>query len=240
MINLSDKQTEFILKDIRARGLSYSKLEGELLDHICCAVENELEKGVNFQHAYNKVLTLFGEEGILKVQEDTLAIVRTKKMKQGRTRFWTSTIAASVMMFLVFSGDGNAQVVPDIRPVNKDREISSSYGKRINPFTKTQAFHQGVDFKVPVGTPILATADGIVKIIKEDQDAWGKHIIISHKDGYETSYAHLSEFKVKPGQEVKKGDIIALSGNTGRTTAPHLHYEIFKEGKTVDPELYFE
>ncbi len=131
--------------------------------------------------------------------------------------------------------------IPAIQPVNnKDlRRLSSYYGYRIDPFYKVSKFHPGLDFSAPTGTEIYATGDGVVKTVRNSRRGYGNTIIIDHDYGYETLYAHISEFKVKKGEKVKRGQLIALVGNTGKSTAPHLHYEIHKHNKTVNPIYYF-
>ena len=110
---------------------------------------------------------------------------------------------------------------------------------RIQPFFKTLASHQGVDYTVPEGTRVFATADGIVKDVSSYNTSSGQTIVIDHGNGYETSYGHLSKVNVRRGNQVRRGDIIALSGNTGLSLAPHLHYEVRYNGMRVDPIHYF-
>jgi murein DD-endopeptidase MepM/ murein hydrolase activator NlpD len=133
--------------------------------------------------------------------------------------------------------------IPSIQPINNEdlRRMASGYGWRTDPFTKTRRKHKGMDYSAPTGTPIYATSDG--KVIRVDGRApgYGKHIRIDHGFGYVTLYAHLSKFNVRRGQEVKRGDVIGFVGNTGRSVAPHLHYEIRKDGVAVNPiNFYYE
>lgn len=128
---------------------------------------------------------------------------------------------------------------PSIKPLDGDFEVKSGFGYRIHPFIKKKRFHSGIDFAAPEGTPVLATADGEVIISKTNKTGYGKHIVILHDEGFKTMYAHLSKLKVKKGEKIKKGDIIGLVGTTGTSIAPHLHYEVVKDGKKVDPEKYF-
>jgi murein DD-endopeptidase MepM/ murein hydrolase activator NlpD len=127
--------------------------------------------------------------------------------------------------------------IPSIRPVNGGY-LNSSYGYRIDPFDDIRRFHQGQDITVAKGTPIYAPADGTVKRAYY-VGGFGNHIKIDHGSGYTTVYAHLSKFKVRHGQKVKRGDIIGYTGNTGRSTAPHLHYEIHYYGSPQNPLDYF-
>jgi murein DD-endopeptidase MepM/ murein hydrolase activator NlpD len=134
--------------------------------------------------------------------------------------------------------------VPSLFPVKKGDgvEISSSYGMRVDPISKKKRKHKGVDIRAPKGTPIYATADGLIRIVKANYvkgKGYGRYIIIDHEGGYSTLYAQLSEYNTKEGQEVKQGDIIGYVGSSGRSTGPHLHYEVMKDGENVDSEKYF-
>ena len=131
--------------------------------------------------------------------------------------------------------------IPSIQPVKNDdlTRMASGFGYRIDPFTKSRRMHGGMDFSAPRGTPIYAASDG--KIIRADSrsSGYGKHIRIDHGFGYVTLYAHLNKYNVKRNQIVKKGDIIGFVGNTGRSQAPHLHYEVIKDGKRVNPINFY-
>ncbi|MBN1327336.1 MAG: M23 family metallopeptidase [Candidatus Cloacimonetes bacterium] len=115
--------------------------------------------------------------------------------------------------------------------------ISDGFGWRLHPITKTRSFHYGIDFGNKTGTPIYATADGVIKDIGTKKNI-GKYIAIGHKFGYQTTYAHLHKILVKKGDAVKRGEIIALMGNTGRSTGTHLHYEVLRYNKYRDPYDY--
>ncbi|MGK7889412.1 MAG: peptidoglycan DD-metalloendopeptidase family protein [Leptolyngbyaceae cyanobacterium] len=129
--------------------------------------------------------------------------------------------------------------VPSIRPVKADLEISSTFGIRRNPFGWGYEMHSGIDFAGPAGAPIYATAPGIVTTADWGR-GYGYHVIVDHGYGYETLYAHLSEFKVALGDEVDRTDVVGLMGNTGRSTGTHLHYSVYKNGELVDPAEYLD
>jgi len=115
--------------------------------------------------------------------------------------------------------------------------VSSNYGYRKDPFHKRKALHTGIDFSAGTGTPVISTADGIVKSAGW-RKGYGKCIVIQHYSGYKTLYGHLSKIKVIKGQKVKSGDLIGKVGSTGRSTGPHLHYEVYKNGKRINPKNY--
>ena len=131
--------------------------------------------------------------------------------------------------------------IPSIQPVlNKQLSLlTAGYGNLLNPFYRTLHSHQGVDYTVAEGSSVFATADGTVKEISDKSSTLGKTIVIDHGNGYQTSYSHLLSTLVRRGQKVQRGDIIALSGNSGLSLAPHLHYEVRFNGLRVDPIHYF-
>ena len=127
--------------------------------------------------------------------------------------------------------------IPSIRPVSGGF-LNSSFGYRQDPIDDIRRFHQGQDITVPTGTPIFAPADGVVKRAYYI-GGFGNHIKLKHSSGYSTTYAHLSKIFVRHGQKIKRGDIIGETGNTGRSTAPHLHYEVHYRGTPKNPLDYF-
>ena len=131
--------------------------------------------------------------------------------------------------------------IPSIQPIrNEDlKRMASGYGWRIDPFTKTRKRHYGMDFSASRGTPIYAPGNGVVKRADSRSSGYGRHIRIDHGFGYVTVYAHLNKYNVKRGQKVKRGDIIGYVGSTGRSVAPHLHYEIIKDGKKINPLNFY-
>ncbi len=129
------------------------------------------------------------------------------------------------------------QYLPALRPVIHG-VISSPFGMRFHPVYRVMRFHEGVDISSPVGTPVYASADGIVRFTGYN-GGYGKMIILNHKYGFETRYGHLSKIVVRRGQKVKRGEKIGEVGNTGISTAPHLHYEVLLRGKHLNPAHYF-
>ncbi|MBQ1200811.1 MAG: M23 family metallopeptidase [Alistipes sp.] len=131
--------------------------------------------------------------------------------------------------------------IPSIQPVINHQLtlLTAGYGMLMHPFYRTLQSHQGVDYTIPEGESIFATADGVVKDVLGKTSTSGITIVIDHENGYTTSYSHLQKAKVKRRQKVRRGDIIALSGNSGLSLSPHLHYEVRYEGMRVDPTHYF-
>lgn len=117
--------------------------------------------------------------------------------------------------------------------------MASGYGWRTDPFTKARKFHYGMDFTAPQGTPIYAAGDGVITRADGNAAGYGEHIRIDHGYGYVSLYAHLSKYNVRVGQKVKRGDIIGFVGNTGRSQAPHLHYEVLKDGEHINPVHFY-
>ena len=131
---------------------------------------------------------------------------------------------------------------PAICPIEKEKltRMSSGFGKRIHPIYKVAKFHYGVDFAAPLGTPIRATADGIVEKVVESSEGYGNHVIVNHGNGYHTRYAQMENMHVKVGQPVKMYEVIGTVGASGYATAPHLHYEVSYKNKRVDPALFIK
>jgi len=131
--------------------------------------------------------------------------------------------------------------IPSIQPIKKEdlKRMASGYGWRIDPFTKKRRKHRGMDFSANRGTPIYDTGDGVIKRADNRSTGYGRHIRIDHGFGYVSLYAHLNKYNVKRGQKVKRGDIIGFVGNTGRSVASHLHYEILKDGVKINPLNFY-
>jgi murein DD-endopeptidase MepM/ murein hydrolase activator NlpD len=131
--------------------------------------------------------------------------------------------------------------IPAIQPVsNQDlTRIASGFGYRTDPVYKVQKFHAGLDFAAPQGTPIYATADGTVSEASSSEGGYGNHVIINHGNGYETLFGHMVRMKVASGAKVKRGEVIGWVGSTGKSTGPHCHYEVHKNGEKIDPVFFF-
>ncbi len=131
--------------------------------------------------------------------------------------------------------------IPAIQPVSNKTltRIASGFGTRIDPVYKVAKFHAGLDFATPQGTPIYATADGRVTEADFNAGGYGNHVVINHGFGYETLYGHMYSMKVHKGQLVKRGEVIGYVGSTGKSTGPHCHYEVHKNGQPIDPVYFF-
>lgn len=131
--------------------------------------------------------------------------------------------------------------IPAIQPINNEdlSRMASGYGWRSDPFTKARKMHYGMDFTAPKGTPIYASGDGRISRADNNSSGYGKHIRIEHGYGYLSLYAHLSQYNVKKGQKVKRGDLIGFVGSTGRSEAPHVHYEVWKDNNRINPINFY-
>ncbi len=129
---------------------------------------------------------------------------------------------------------------PSILPLRASEtlKITSAFGSRRDPFTNKGKLHKGIDLSTAIGTEVLATADGVVESVDHNADGYGKMIVLNHNHEYLTVYSQLSDIKVRTGEKIHRGEVIALSGNSGKSTGPHLHYEVHKNGKAVDPAAY--
>ena len=131
--------------------------------------------------------------------------------------------------------------IPAIQPVaNKDlKRMASGYGYRIHPIYKTRKFHWGMDFSAPKGTPVYATGNGTIEKVKRSRRGYGNQVKINHGFGYVTFYAHLQKYTVRKNQKVKRGDLIGYVGTSGTSTAPHLHYEVIKGKRKLNPVYFY-
>jgi murein DD-endopeptidase MepM/ murein hydrolase activator NlpD len=234
MIRLTNQQTERVLATIRSSVKTSFKVRNELFDHWCCYIEAAMSDGSTFKQGFSDMKRHFDIKEARAIEESYLAY------QPGQP--WLTTVRrvgsmAAMLVFLIVAGV-DAQKRPDISPLLDSYAITSPFGDRIHPISNREVHHNGIDLKAPMSTPVRATADGTIKLIKNDDEGHGLHIIIQHSEGYETLYGNLSLCKVTQGQTIIKGEIIGASGNSGTSTAPHLHYEIRHDQKHVDPEVY--
>ncbi len=175
------------------------------------------------------------------LERENLVLDNLQRLDKLKKQMYVQTKSYDEVMNLAMNKEKMLVCMPAIQPVSNEdlKRFSSGYGYRIDPILKIRKRHTGVDFSLPQGNPVYATGDGKVKFTKSSFNGYGKQIEIDHGFGYVTKYAHLQEFLVKSGQTVKRGELIAYSGNSGKSTAPHLHYEVIIDGKHVNPVYYF-
>ncbi|HMU45568.1 MAG TPA: M23 family metallopeptidase [Chitinophagaceae bacterium] len=178
---------------------------------------------------------------IEKIKDNQLASSIAKTLSNLKSRAKAQEKSYKEVVSLVKDKEKLLAHTPAIQPVsNKDlNRIASGFGYRIDPVYKTVKFHAGLDFSAPQGTPIYATADGNVNIAGSTGNGYGNHVVINHGYGYETLYGHMVRVKVRRGQSVKRGEVIGWVGSTGKSTGPHCHYEVHKNGQKIDPIYFF-
>ena len=242
-MTLTERQINFIADDLENRGLTLDDLRTELVDHVCCMVEEKMDsEKVSFDEAYTSALAAFESYNFKEIQEATIFFLLSKSsISMKKVVLMTSLL----LVMLIYGANAVEQIAvldpPSISPITNGKGlITSSFGWRLHPISKVKKMHKGCDFKAAIGTPIYATASGTIEIVAHHPKGHGKFVKIKHDENYQTLYANLSEFNVKEGDVVTQGDIIGYSGNSGLSTAPHLHYEVYKDGKVVNPEDYFE
>jgi murein DD-endopeptidase MepM/ murein hydrolase activator NlpD len=174
-------------------------------------------------------------------EHSKIIIEASKKMDVLQKRLVVQSKSLDEITKLASEKEKLLSAVPAIQPVrNEDlTRVASGYGYRIDPFLKSRKFHYGMDFSAVRGTPIYASGDGVVVRADSRSSGYGKHVRIDHGFGYVSLYAHMSKYNVRKGQKVKRGDIIGFVGNTGRSVAPHLHYEVFKDGDRINPMNFY-
>lgn len=170
-----------------------------------------------------------------------LLISTTKKVDKLANKLYVQSKSFDKVFEMAKNKEKMLASLPAIQPVSNNnlKRISSYYGYRTDPFYKVRKFHEGIDFSAPAGTPIYATGEGVVESLKYSHRGYGNRMVIDHGFNYKTVFAHIKDFKVKRGDTVKRGQLIATVGNTGKSTAPHLHYEVHKNDKVVNPIYYF-
>ena len=242
---------------LQAREIENYKLQYELLNKKLEQIEevmvNVADRDNNLYRVYFEASPIPEEQrkmgfgGVNRYRElegydnSELIINTTKRIEVLTKQVVIQSRSLEELESLAKSKEDLLGAMPSIQPIHKNdlKRMASGFGYRTDPFTKKRRFHQGMDFTAPTGTPIYASGDGIVGRADNRSPGYGKHIRIDHGFGYVSLYAHLSSYNVKRRQKVKRGDIIGYVGSTGRSVGPHLHYEIFKDGRRVNPLNYY-
>jgi murein DD-endopeptidase MepM/ murein hydrolase activator NlpD len=170
-----------------------------------------------------------------------LVINTTKRVDVLRKELAIQSKSLDAILKLAKEKDKLLSAIPAIQPVRNEnlKSMASGFGYRTDPFTKARKMHEGMDFTAKIGTPIYATGDGVIERADNTASGFGNHIVIQHGFGYETLYGHLSRYNCRSGQRIKRGDVIGYVGSTGRSEGPHLHYEVHKNGKVVNPLNFY-
>lgn len=194
--------------------------------------DNLRKGGINKSKIYAELKNL-SESNIIT---NTLA-----KLESLEKRTYVQSKSYDELAKMIKNKEAMLASIPAIQPVsNKDlKRIASGFGYRIDPVYKTPRMHTGLDFTAETGTPVYSTGDGVVEIAGSQGDGYGNKVVIKHGYGYETLYGHNSKVLVRAGEKVKRGQTIALVGSTGKSTGPHCHYEVWKNGTKIDPVNYF-
>ncbi|MGL6021755.1 MAG: M23 family metallopeptidase, partial [Chitinophagaceae bacterium] len=181
------------------------------------------------------------KEEVAKMSNSEILTDLTKNLYTLDARIKVQGESFKHLSFLLKDQTKKLNSIPAIQPISNLQlnRISSGFGKRTDPIYKVIKFHQGIDFSAPMGTPIYATANGFVKTSGDTKNGYGIHVIINHGFGYKTLYGHMMKTNVRSGQSVKRGQIIGWLGNTGKSTAPHCHYEVHINNNPVDPINFF-
>ena len=166
----------------------------------------------------------------------------TKKIDELRVRSYVQSCSLDELYNMAVNRDEMLACIPAVIPVREIdiKYISSYFGYRDDPIYEIRKFHKGIDFSANIGTDVIATGDGVVTDVhKVSMGGYGKYIEIDHGFSYSTLYAHMNSIYVVKGQKVKRGQIIGSVGNTGKSSGPHLHYEVHKDGEAINPINYF-
>ncbi len=228
--NIDDKlkQIELVLDDIQNRDDNIYRVIFEE-DPIPKSIRKAGYGGIN-RYEYLK-----------QFSNSELIINTSKKVDQISKQLYIQSKSFDDIIELAKNKSDMLAALPAIQPVaNKNlSRMASGFGYRIHPIYKVRKMHAGMDFSAKTGTPIYATGDGKVFKVKRSKKGYGNYVVIDHGYGYKTLYAHMQKYIVKKGQEVKRGEIIGYVGNTGTSVAPHLHYEVHKNGRKIDPINFY-
>ena len=222
------EQLDKILKDIQERDNNIYRLYFEVNP----IPEEQRKAGFGGVNRYKALEGFDNSEMIIDV---------TKNMDILSKQLYVQSKSLDEIVKLAADKEKLLAAIPAIQPVKKEdlTRMASGYGWRTDPFTKARKRHYGMDFTAPTGTAVYATGDGVVTRVDQGSAGYGKHIRIDHGYGYVSLYAHLSKYNVKRRQKVRRGDLIGFVGNTGRSQAPHLHYEIHKNGRKINPINFY-
>lgn len=238
-------------REIENMKVSYAILNKKLdqLDEVMEALEDRDE---HIYRAYFNSSPLSQEKRTMGIEKkrykelegfnnSDLVINTTRRIDKLTNKLASQSRSLDEILRLAKAKDKLLAAIPAIQPVkNEDlKRMASGFGYRTDPFTKARKMHEGMDFTASTGTPIYATGDGVVLKADNSLSGYGNHIEISHGFGYLTLYAHLSRYNVRPGQRIKRGDVIGFVGSTGRSQAPHLHYEVRKDGQVANPINFY-
>lgn len=174
------------------------------------------------------------------IQEDMIVDL-SKKIDKLKRKMYIESKSQDEIVQLAEKKEKLYAAIPAIQPVSNKQlvALASGFGFRIHPIYKVRKMHTGIDFAAPIGTPIYATADGVIDVVSVQFSGYGKMLEVDHGFGYRTRYAHMHDFAIKKGQHVKRGELIGYVGDTGLSTAPHLHYEVMMNGTQINPVHYF-
>jgi murein DD-endopeptidase MepM/ murein hydrolase activator NlpD len=194
--------------------------------------EIKKKKGIISQDRFKQLLNANNEQ-IISTTAERVNMISERLVAQSKSLDEVLKLSKDKEKFL-----GS---IPAIQPVRNEqlKHMASGFGYRTDPFTKARKMHEGMDFTAPTGTPVFATGDGVIARADNTASGFGNHIVIQHGYGYETLYAHLSRYNKRVGQRVNRGDIIGFVGSTGRSQAPHCHYEVHKNGNVVNPINFY-
>jgi len=242
---------------LQAREIEYMKIQYELLNRKTALIEEALsgveDRDNNVYRTYFNSTPIPEEQrkagfgginrykGLEGYDNSQLVTGTTKRLDVLAKELVIQSKSLDEIAKLAKDKEKLLAAIPAIQPVkNEDlKMMASGFGYRTDPFTKVRKFHAGMDFSSRTGTLVYATGDGVVEKADNTASGYGNHIVIRHGYGYQTLYGHLSKYKVKAGQKVKRGDIIGYVGSTGRSEAPHLHYEVHRNGEVVNPLNFY-
>ncbi|MEL6660854.1 MAG: M23 family metallopeptidase [Bacteroidota bacterium] len=242
-MELIEQQVKAVETFLEGLGPLQGEKREELLDHLCCDIEQAMRQGQGFEEAFDQCQGRWNENEVKKIHSSTrntsimVKLLTVVILGLGSITFLSLPLAEEAATAALEESSCLLLDPPGRAPLSDDHRLSAKFGMMLHPITKKQQMHRGLDWVAPLGTPVKAAGSGIV-LEAGDKGNYGKCVIIVHDEIYQTLYAHLRSIDVAVNQEIQAGAIIGQVGSTGLSTGPHLHYEVRKNGVAVNPADY--
>ena len=204
----------------------------EILDHLICSIERSLLNGESFENAFELAWGNFHPAEITEINSNYKRLKQIKMLKK---------FILPICFFLCLSLFAYAQYAPQIMqwqpPINKEANaiVASDYGYHLHPINKIYKLHKGIDYAAPLGTKVFAVKEGLIVEVIKSNSGYGNYVVVEHQDSIQTKYAQLHDILVQKGDKVTTQNPIGTVGSSGASTGPHLHFEVIKNGKHINP-----
>ncbi|MEL6831492.1 MAG: M23 family metallopeptidase [Bacteroidota bacterium] len=244
-MELIEQQVKAVETFLQGLGPLQGEKREELLDHLCCDIEQAMRQGQGFEEAFDQCQGRWNENEVKKIHSSTrntsimVKLLTVVILGLGSITFLSLPLTEEQKALEIPMEESGCLLLepPGQSPLAEEHDVTSAFGMRLHPMTKRRLMHRGLDWAAPSGTPVKAAGAGIV-LEAGDKGKYGKCVIIVHDEIYQTLYAHLESVDVAVDQKVEAGQLIGKVGSTGQSFGPHLHYEVLKNGVAVNPADY--